>query len=63
MQIIVASTRQAAHVCGLEESLGTLEPGKIADILVVQGDPLKDIHNLENALWVIHNGVVIRSPA
>jgi imidazolonepropionase-like amidohydrolase len=62
MQIIAAGTHNAAHVCGLADLLGTLEVGKIADILVVEGDPLKDIHALLDQLWVIHNGVIIRQP-
>lgn len=60
MQIIVASTLNAAHVSGVEDQLGTLEVGKIADILVVQGDPLQDLGNLENIQLVIHEGVIIR---
>lgn len=59
MQIIVAGTRNAAHVCNLESELGTLEVGKIADVLVVNGNPLEDIHALTNGLIVIHNGEVI----
>lgn len=59
MQIIVAGTRNAAHVCNLESELGTLEVGKIADVLVVNGNPLEDIHVLTNGLIVIHNGEVI----
>ena len=35
MQIIVAATNNAAEVCGLGREVGTLEPGKTADILVV----------------------------
>ena len=63
MQIIVAATRNAAHVCNLEEDLGTLEAGKMADILVIDGDPLEDLHTLSNVRWVIHGGTVIRSPS
>jgi imidazolonepropionase-like amidohydrolase len=62
MEIIVAATRNAAHVCNLEMELGMLEPGKIADVLVVNGDPLQDIHVLADPSLVIHNGIVIRSP-
>ncbi len=62
MQIIVAGTQNAAKVCNLGTEVGTLQPGKMADVLVVQGDPLQDIHALEEARWVIHNGAVIRSP-
>ncbi|MEW5815041.1 MAG: amidohydrolase family protein [Spirochaetota bacterium] len=60
MQIIVAGTRNAAHVSNLARELGTLEAGKIADIIVVEGDPLSDIHALANVKMVIHNGVVIK---
>jgi imidazolonepropionase-like amidohydrolase len=60
MQIIVAGTKNAAHVCNLDHELGTLEAGKIADVLVVDGDPLEDIHALTNVRMVLHNGVVIR---
>ena len=59
-QIIVAGTNNAAHVCHLDHELGTLEAGKIADVLVVDGDPLEDIHALTDVRMVIHNGVVIR---
>jgi len=60
MQIIVAGTKNAAHVCNRGRDLGTIEVGKIADVLVVAGDPLQDIQALANVGWVIHNGVVIR---
>ena len=60
MQIIVAATKNAAHVCNLEEEIGTLEPGKIADILVVAGNPLEDIQSLTDIQMVIHNGTIIR---
>jgi imidazolonepropionase-like amidohydrolase len=60
MQIIVASTRNAAHVCGLEEELGTLEQGKLADILILGADPLQDLSALTQVKMVIHNGEIIR---
>ncbi len=60
MQIIVASTLNAAHVCGLEDQLGTLEVGKLADILVLSADPLQDLSALTQVKMVIHNGVIIR---
>lgn len=60
MQIIVSATRNAAHVCNLEGQLGTLEPGKTADILVVKGDPVKDIDALGVPLLVIRGGIIIR---
>jgi imidazolonepropionase-like amidohydrolase len=60
MQIIVAGTRNAARVCNLDHELGTLEVGKIADVLIVAGDPLADIRALLDVRLVLHNGVVIR---
>ena len=60
MQIIVAATNNAAHVCNLEEIIGTLEPGKIADILIVAENPLENMHALKNVQMVIHDGVIIR---
>lgn len=56
MQIIEASTKNAAHVIDLENELGTLEPGKIADVLVVGGNPLGDLQALTDVRLVIHNG-------
>jgi imidazolonepropionase-like amidohydrolase len=60
MQIIVAATMHAARVCNLDHELGTLAPGKIADVLVVDGDPLQDLRALTRVRMVIHNGVIIR---
>jgi len=60
LQIIVAATLNAAHVCGLEDELGTLEVGKLADILIINGDPLNDLSALTQVKMVIHSGEVIR---
>jgi imidazolonepropionase-like amidohydrolase len=60
MQIVVAATQQAARVCHREKDLGTVEVGKIADLLVVKGDPLTDIQALTQACLVLRDGVVIR---
>jgi imidazolonepropionase-like amidohydrolase len=59
MQIILAGTRNAAQVCGLNRQ-GTLEPGSVADVLVVDGDPLIDLDSLKRTYLVIHNGERIR---
>ena len=60
MQIIVAATRNAAQVCRLEGVLGTLEVGKLADVLVVDGNPVEDIQALEKVRIVIHGGSIVR---
>jgi imidazolonepropionase-like amidohydrolase len=59
MEIIVAGTQHAAHVCNLENELGTIEPGKIADIIIVGDNPLDDLESLSDVLMVIHNGEII----
>ncbi len=48
MQAIVAATKTSAEVCRIAEQVGTLEPGKWADLLVVDGDPLADITVLQD---------------
>ncbi len=60
MQIIVAATKNSAHVCGIENELGTLETGKIADILIVNGDPLINLRVFMDIRMVIHGGEIIR---
>ena len=60
MQIILAATRNAARVCNLDTAIGTIEAGKIADILVIDGDPLSDIRAVTDVLMVIRDGVIIR---
>ncbi len=56
MQIIVSATRNGARSCDMEKEKGTLEPGKLADILVVDGDPLADIQALKNIRLVLREG-------
>jgi imidazolonepropionase-like amidohydrolase len=48
MEAIVAGTKNAAECCLLGEQVGTLEAGKLADILLVDGDPLTDITVLQD---------------
>jgi imidazolonepropionase-like amidohydrolase len=59
MQIITAGTRNAARVCGLDRH-GSLEAGQVADVVVVNGDPLIDPSSLKRISVVIHNGERIR---
>ncbi len=67
MDAIIAVTKNAAKACGLEDQIGTIEKGKLADIIVVSGNPLKDITVLrdkENIKLVMKEGEieVQRSP-
>ncbi|HMT48747.1 MAG TPA: amidohydrolase family protein, partial [Dietzia sp.] len=59
MQAIVAGTQTSAELCDLGDKLGTLEAGKLADVVVVKGDPLADIDSLadhSNILLVLKEG-------
>jgi len=56
MQIIVAATKNGARSCNMENELGTLEAGKLADVLVVDGDPLIDMHALTSAQLILREG-------
>jgi imidazolonepropionase-like amidohydrolase len=59
MDIIVSATKNGAYACGQAGNIGTIEVGKSADILIVNGNPLNDIHALSKIQLVIKNGVVI----
>jgi imidazolonepropionase-like amidohydrolase len=48
MEVIVAATKNGALACFMGDKTGTIEPGKLADIIVVDGDPLADITILRN---------------
>jgi imidazolonepropionase-like amidohydrolase len=57
---ITAATLNAAKLLGLDASIGSLEPGKQADIIAVSGDPLKDIKKMESAVFVMKNGAIYK---
>lgn len=59
MQIIHAATRDAADLLGMKNRVGTLETGKLADIIAVPGDPSNDVKALEHAEFVMKGGTVI----
>ena len=48
MDVIVSATKINAEILGLEDKLGTIEPGKLADLVLVDGDPLADISILRD---------------
>ncbi len=54
-----AVTKNGASVCGLEHEIGTLETGKRADIVVVEGNPLEDIEALSRVHAVIKGGEIV----
>jgi imidazolonepropionase-like amidohydrolase len=60
MSAIEAATVNAADLLGLSEEVGTIEPGKIADIVAVRGDPLSDVGVLRQMRFVMARGRVHR---
>jgi imidazolonepropionase-like amidohydrolase len=61
MQAIQAGTTSAATLLGWEDRVGTVGPGFYADIIAVQGDPLRDIKQLERVTFVMKGGVVYKN--
>lgn len=60
MQAIQAATSNAADLLGKSDLLGSLKPGKFADIIAVDGDPLENIRLLENVEFVMKEGKVYK---
>ncbi len=60
MEAIMAGTRWAAVVLNQQDNLGTIAEGKLADIIVVDGDPLQNLGDLRHVLHVIKDGKIIR---
>ena len=60
MTAIVSATRLNAEIMGWDDRVGTLEPGKFADLIAVSGDPLDDITELERVVWVMKGGEVVK---
>lgn len=63
MQAIRTGTSEAAELLGWSDRMGTIEPGKWADLVAVSGDPLKDITELEKVKFVMKGGVVYKNEA
>ena len=61
LQSIQAATVNAADLLGWSDRVGTLQPGKFADIVAVDGDPLADVTMLEHVKFVMKGGEVIKN--
>jgi hypothetical protein len=59
MEALCAATGQCAAALGIEEQKGTVEPGKRADLVVLDDDPLADINNTTSIRWVMRAGVIL----
>ena len=60
MEIIKAATINAADLLGEKDKLGSIETGKLADIVAVDGDPLKDTKVFGRVVFVMKDGVVYK---
>ncbi len=58
MTVLISATKRNAELIGWEKDLGTLEIGKLADILVINGDPLVSMKNIASIRWVMQGGLV-----
>ena len=61
MEAIRSATVVASELLGIDDKLGTIESGKIADIIAVTGNPVKDITSLQSVVFVMKEGVIYKS--
>jgi imidazolonepropionase-like amidohydrolase len=60
LQALQAATINGATLLSLDKDMGTIEPGKYADLVAVSGDPLSDITVMEHVEWVMKGGSVVK---
>ncbi len=60
IEVLRAGTINAAELLGWQDRVGAIESGKFADLIAVEGDPLKDISELRRVKFVMKGGVVVR---
>jgi imidazolonepropionase-like amidohydrolase len=58
-QTLLAATKHAAELCCVGDELGTIEVGKLADVIVIGANPLENIDNVRKLLLVMKEGRVV----
>jgi len=56
---IKAGTSEAARALGVDNEVGTVEKGKLADIIIINGDPLEDLEALKRIVMIIKDGDIV----
>ena len=62
MEAILTATRNAADLIGAGGDVGSVQPGRYADLVAVRADPLADVRALEHLDFVMKGGAVVRGP-
>lgn len=60
-EAIQSATINAAELLGMKDQIGVIEPGKLADIIAVPGDPLNDVKLLEQVNFVMKEGAIYKT--
>ena len=59
MDALIAATRTGADLCGVVDKLGTVEVGKLADLIVVSANPLGNVSNIRELKLVLKDGKLV----
>jgi imidazolonepropionase-like amidohydrolase len=61
VEAIRAATTNAAELMGWSDKVGSIEPGKYADVIAVSGDPVADVGEFEHVKFVMKGGVIVKN--